>query len=168
MPVSHAAQRPRPRRSLKVRQTFGLVGNVATFGEPKTIQSRRNILLIDGARAALRDQRRRQAEDRLLVGRAWEDTGLVFTGPLGGPLDPRIPSKRLHTHLAPVGLGTLRVHDLRHAFCSLLLRQGVSIVAAAKLLGHSSPAVTMAVYAHLAEDSLAEAAGRLNDLAVGS
>lgn len=154
---------------IRVRQTYGIVGGVGRFGAPKTSQSRRDVPIIDGARAALRDQRRRQAEARLLVGPAWADEqGLVFTGPLGGPLDPRVPSKRLHVLLAPIGLKSLRVHDLRHAFVTLLIRQGVSIPAVAKLVGHASPVMTLNVYGHVAEDSLAEAAGRLNALAAGS
>jgi integrase len=155
---------------IRVRQTYGIVGGAGRFDEPKTLQSRRDIPIIDGARAALRDQKRRQAEARLLQGQAWdvEQLGLVFTDPAGGPLDPRVPSKRLHVLLAPIGLGTLRVHDLRHAFVTLLIRQGVSIPAIAKLVGHASPVMTLNVYGHVAEDSLAEAAGRLNALATGS
>ena len=144
------------------------MGSVGTFGEPKTKQSSRDVPIIDGGRAALRDQKRRQAEAKLLVGQAWEEQGLVFTNPLGGPLDPRVPSKRLHVLLEPIGLGTLRVHDLRHAYVTLLIRQGVSIPAIAKLVGHASPVMTLNVYGHVAEDSLAEAAGRLNALATGS
>lgn len=38
----------------------------------------------------------------------------------------------------------------------------------AELVGYASPVMTLNVYGHVAEDSLAEAAGRLNSLATGS
>jgi integrase len=79
-------------------------------------------------------------------------------------VDPRLVSKRLHQLLAPIGHGSLRTHDLRHGYVTLLIRQGVSIPAVAKLVGHASPVMTLNVYGHVAADSLQEAAGRLNNL----
>jgi integrase len=110
------------------------------------------------------DQKRRQAEARLLAGADWQDHGLVFTRWDGSPLDPRAITKQLHVLLAPIGLGRMRTHDLRHAYVTLLIRQGVPIPTIAKLVGHASPVMTLNVYGHVANDSLQEAAGRLNDL----
>jgi hypothetical protein len=46
----------------------------------------------------------------------------------------------------------------------LLLRSGVWIVAISELLGHTTATVTMNVCAHVGDDSLQEAAGRLDGL----
>jgi integrase len=46
-----------------------------------------------------------------------------------------------------VDLQDVRFHDLRHAFASLTLGDGVSIKEVQTLLGHSSPVVTLSVYA---------------------
>jgi len=54
----------------------------------------------------------------------------------------------------------LRLHDLRHNFASHTLLAGESLLVAGSLLGHSRPAMT-ARYAHLADDSLLEAAQRV-------
>jgi integrase len=43
----------------------------------------------------------------------------------------------------------LRFHDLRHTFASLLIAQGSNVVFVSRQLGHSSPNVTLGVYAHL-------------------
>lgn len=43
----------------------------------------------------------------------------------------------------------IRIHDLRHSYCALLLSKGVDIYTASKLLGHSSVDITARVYAHL-------------------
>jgi hypothetical protein len=39
--------------------------------------------------AALKNHRRRQLEERMAIGEAWQESGLVFTTPIGTPLDPR-------------------------------------------------------------------------------
>jgi integrase len=76
----------------------------------------------------------------------------VFARYDGSPLDPRDVSKRLHVLLTPIGLPGLRTHDLRHGYVTLLIRQGVSIPAIAKLVGHASPVMTLNVYGHVATD----------------
>lgn len=48
------------------------------------------------------------------------------------------------------GVGHVRVHDLRHTFCSWLVQQGIPLVEVAKLAGHKSPSTTQK-YAHLGE-----------------
>src|SRR4030042_4469234 len=42
----------------------------------------------------------------------------------------------------------IRFHDLRHIYASLLLEQGENIEHIQSRLGHSSPIVTLNVYAH--------------------
>jgi len=54
-------------------------------------------------------------------------------------------------------LPDLRLHDLRHAHASFALRQGESVLAIARLLGHRSPATTLK-YTHLADAMVREAA----------
>jgi integrase len=42
----------------------------------------------------------------------------------------------------------LRLHDLRHNCASHMLAAGRPVTAVAAHLGHATPAITMAVYAH--------------------
>ena len=42
-----------------------------------------------------------------------------------------------------------RIHDLRHTCAALLIAQGAHAKEIAERLGHSSPVVTMTVYAHV-------------------
>lgn len=51
------------------------------------------------------------------------------------------------------GLPSLRIHDLRHSFASVLVNNGVSIYDVQKLLGHSSIRTTQR-YAHLSSATL--------------
>jgi len=52
---------------------------------------------------------------------------------------------------------------LRHTTASLLIEQGENIKYIQKQLGHSSPTVTLNVYAHLMKDSNQESACRLEN-----
>ena len=61
---------------------------------------------------------------------------------------------------AKAGLEDVRIHDLRHSFASRALALGESLSMIGKLLGHSQIETT-ARYAHLARDSVQEAAERI-------
>ena len=58
------------------------------------------------------------------------------------------------------GLNDVRLHDCRHSFASRALALGESLPAIGKLLGHAQVETT-ARYAHLARDSMHEAAARI-------
>lgn len=51
------------------------------------------------------------------------------------------------------GVSPIRVHDLRHSHASLLLNNGVNIIAVSKRLGHATITQTLETYAHLMRES---------------
>ncbi len=55
------------------------------------------------------------------------------------------------------GLNDVRLHDLRHTHASIALRQGETVLAIGRLLGHRSPETTLK-YTHFADAQAAEAA----------
>jgi len=59
------------------------------------------------------------------------------------------------------GIDRIRFHDLRHTYASLLIDQGENITYIQTQLGHSSPSVTLNVYAHLIKPHDQSAAKRL-------
>ena len=54
------------------------------------------------------------------------------------------------------GLAGMRLHDLRHSYASLAIRNGVPLVTVGRLLGHADPETTLQ-YTHLNDRALAEA-----------
>ena len=50
-----------------------------------------------------------------------------------------------------VGAPGMRPYDLRHAFCSLLIAEGLSVVEVARQAGHA-PTMTLGTYAHVMAD----------------
>ena len=56
-----------------------------------------------------------------------------------------------------VGLGDVRIHDLRHSFASFLVNAGRTLYEVQKILGHTQVKTTQR-YAHLSQDTLLDAA----------
>ena len=56
-----------------------------------------------------------------------------------------------------VGLGDVRIHDLRHSFASFLVNAGRSLYEVQRILGHTQIKTTQR-YAHLSQDTLIDAA----------
>jgi site-specific recombinase XerD len=84
----------------------------------------------------------------LLSRRERMQTELVFTH-RGRALKPDYVSHSFKKAVRLAGLpDTLHFHSLRHTFASWLVQGGVSLYQVARLLGHSSTAVTEK-YAHL-------------------
>ena len=128
-------------------------------------------LLIPGTKTA--SSRRvlplpQQLADELLE---WRATFPVT--PIGGPIiaDPngkRVPSDRLAKEMQAIrdelNLPGLTQHSWRHAAATVMLEQGVPDSVAAEVLGHSTPAVTRAIYQHvsrvLATDALEKVASK--------
>ena len=58
---------------------------------------------------------------------------------------------------AEVDLPDVRTHDVRHSYATFALRQGESVLAIARLLGHANPSTTLK-YTHFADAMVREAA----------
>ncbi len=110
-----------------------------------------------------------QKEEQLFAGRKWKGNqlGLVFTTPIGTPLEPSGLVKQFKRILAAAGLPRQRFHDLRHGNASLLLALGVHPRVVMERLGHSEISLTMNTYSHPASELQREASERMNSLLAG-
>ena len=89
---------------------------------------------------------------------------LVFPNQSGNPINHNnLVSRYFNPALKAAGLSRMRFHDLRHTNASLLIEQGENIKYIQSQLGHSSPTVTLNVYAHLMKEVNQEAACRLEN-----
>ena len=66
-----------------------------------------------------------------------------------------------------VGLGEVRLHDLRHSYASFLVNAGRSLYEVQKLLGHHDPKVTMR-YAHLSPQAMLDAVNVVGNVVAGA
>ena len=98
---------------------------------------------------ALREHRKRQAQDRLAAGALWQDNGLVFSSAIGTPLDAANVRREFRKITEAAGLGVeWAPRDLRHTFVSLMSADGVPVEEIARLAGHNRTATTELVYRH--------------------
>lgn len=93
------------------------------------------------------------------------DLDLVFCNEAGQPMNySNMMNRHYFPALTAAELPRIRFHDLRHTYASLLIQQGENIKYIQNQLGHSSPTVTLNVYAHLMNSTNQEAACRLENV----
>jgi integrase len=140
-------------RRVHVRRHVGKVKGGYEYGEPKTKRSRRQITFPAEVADALREHRVRQHTERLAIGPAWEDGGLVFPDETGRPLSPfRVYPTHFLGLVKAAGVPCIRFHDLRHTCATNLLGRGVNPKIVSEMLGHSSVAITLDIYSHVLPD----------------
>jgi integrase len=132
---------------------------------PKTKAGRRTITIPAVTVQMLRDHRTAVWKRRLVLGlgKAPNDA-LVFEAMDGGPMSPSKISKAWKRACKALGLPKVPFHVLRHTHASALIAAKEDVVKISRRLGHSSPTVTLSIYAHFFEQddsSAALAIGRL-------
>lgn len=131
---------------VRVRRTLVEIGGRVSEGTPKSHQARR-VYLPSGL----------DLDER--------GDGLVFSAPRGGPIrHSNFRSRVWLPALAEAGVPAVKIHALRHTAASLMMEAGVSPLTVQKVLGHSSVNMTMAVYGHVNDRQLRDAARALEAL----
>jgi integrase len=132
------------------------------YGEPKSQRSRRNVNLASFTLRILREHRFRRGNP--------PGEALLFDRGDGWPMDPDHLSKTLWKRLLRrAGIReSLRWHDLRHTYATLLLNRGVNINMIKAQMGHSSIQVTLDRYAHLLPSTYQHAAEQVQEAVFGA
>ena len=123
--------------------------SVRSGGDTKTKKSRRTLEPPQRCVEALKVHQLDQAPDRTVAGERWQEHGLVFPSKVGTPLDPSHVRREFRSAIAgAVGVDAAEwtPRELRHSFVSLLSDHGMPLEDISRLVGHSSTAVTEAVY----------------------
>lgn len=94
------------------------------------------------------------------------DNPYIFPSPVNGKPSASLffPWDRIRKR---AGLADVRLHDLRHSYASFLVNQGISLYVVQGLLGHAHSRTTQR-YAHLAHETLLDAAERVGDVVGGN
>ena len=113
---------------------------------------------------ALRLHKERQQSRKAVAGERWQDYDLIFPSNKGTPLEPSNMRRDFNRVLEKAGLARIRFHDLRHTAASLMLNNGIPVIVASKVLGHSKPSTTMDIYGHLYNRMQDEVVRLMDDL----
>lgn len=145
---------------LAVQQTLTTIESKTLVSTPKTNRSRRTIYLDPDTIAQLRAHRKRQAEAKLAAGPSWMGEGdFVFTDPIGRPINPDWFTREFGRRVRDSGLRKIRLHDLRHTFATLALKNGMHPKVVSDRLGHASVGITLDLYSHVTPAIGRDAAG---------
>jgi integrase len=155
------------RDALRIVATRVVVDGVPTDSVPKTKAGIRSIPLDDRLAGMLRAHRAHHAQEKWSARPAYQDGGYVLADELGRPYHPDTVSEWFDQHRRRLGLPRIRLHDTRHTAASLMLASGTPVKVVADLLGHSSPTITLSIYAHVLPGMAEEAGEKLSGLVLG-
>lgn len=152
---------------IHVRQQIHRAGGELHIGPVKTRAGSRDLPLLGLARSALTARQEIQESDRAKLGRAWADTGLVFTTRTGRPVEPRNLVRSFARVCDDSKVRKIRVHTIRHTTASLLKDLRVPARDTQIILGHAHISTTQQIYTHVDEAARRDALTRLNKLLGG-
>lgn len=151
---------------MTIRRQAQIVKGELIFREPKTETSIRKIPLIEKVIKALKEEKKKQIENKLMLGDKYikEYDGYISVWEDGRFKDPGYVSKKFHKMLLQnPELPLIRFHDLRHSCASLLVQAGVPLKIISKILGHSQIGITMDFYANITIEAEKEAFKKFED-----
>lgn len=149
---------------LHLVQTIISVRGKVMVGEPKTLRGRRPIALDPATVTVLKAHRKAMLEERMQLGAAFTDEGLVFHRPDGRCLRPEGVSDTFKRTVRRLDLPPLTLKGLRHTWATLALESGIHPRVVQERLGHSTIAITLGIYSHVAPTLHDEAAELVADL----
>lgn len=152
------------KNTISVNQTMTVThspdgtGSTKSIGTPKTVASMAKVMMDIETADSLRS-----LHDLKL------STDFVFANPTTGqPRSWMFASYQLSKLSKCAQVPTIKVHGLRHTFCSLLIQAQVPLSAAQGMMRHSNLAQVMSVYTHFYDQDLRDASNTLSDIVAKS
>ncbi|HUW79248.1 MAG TPA: site-specific integrase [Candidatus Nanopelagicaceae bacterium] len=148
---------------VSIVQSVQKIAGKIYFDTVKTDASKRAVSLDRDAAIMLRELRKDQLKQRLVMGSAWAEHNLVFTGPTGEPLYPDRITRAFSTEVLRLKLPVITLHGLRHTWATIALREGIHPKLVQERLGHANVGITLGIYSHVAptmHDDAAETVAR--------
>ena len=143
-------------------------GSRILLKSPKTSKSRRFISITPSNAIVLREYRQSQNKTRKSLGMALlADGDFVFSTFDGKPFLPNSVTHAWIKLTRRCGLPGRRLHDCRHTYATLLLRQNVHPSIVANQLGHASVKTTLDIYSHSIPALQEAAAAKFDDIVIG-
>lgn len=148
-----------------VRETIRVIKREAIVTSPKTRSSIRSIPIDESVLTILLEHQKTMKHESI----NWKGNriDLVFPSRNGTVILHNILIRTFKAILKRAGLKTIRFHDLRHTAASLMLANQTNILDVSRILGHSSTAITMSIYAHSYEQSQRSAISGLSNVLLG-
>ncbi len=150
--------------NLTVHQQLAVERGQPVLKQLKTEHADRLVTFGPTTAAVLSAHHQRQEVERRMLREAWRDTGLVFTNPVGGWIDPSNFGRVMDRLIADAGVPRITPKGLRHTAQSV----GRVVVGDDKVmqerLGHADIGVTLNTYTHTVTEQHRRAGERLDEV----
>lgn len=139
-----------PEKMIDVNKTTSRKDGVDNYYDPKTTKSFRKVPIPDFLYDDIKDY----------IGKLYgiKDYDRIFY------FEKSMLNKNLDYYAKLAGVKRIRVHDLRHSLCALLIEMGQPILLISERLGHESVDTTWNTYAHLYPNKGVELAEELQKM----
>ncbi len=145
---------------IKLRKQIALDGSKNI--RLKTKHSVRDIPLRKKALEIIEEMKSIQKKNKMKLGKAYINSGYIFTDNLGKPFLPDRVTKFFKRIVRKIeGLEEHTLHSTRHTYATELIRSGVSTRIVTALLGHYSTEFTEKTYIHLYQGDKIDAVAHL-------
>lgn len=129
---------------------------------PKTAHGRRVLRLGESLLELLGVQRKRQLEERMRAGKAWNEHGFIFANEIGEPYSQHKLRYLFKQILQAAGLPDhFNPYSARHTSATMLMGGGVNPKTVSQRLGHSTVKITLDTYTHPTDDMQTAASDEL-------
>lgn len=157
-------------KELNIRRTLGRRvafqdgrphGTEIVIGDTKTFSSRRRVPITADMVDKLKEFKAKQDAVIEAAGPAYKDDDFLLCSDLGKHYEPRYYEELFYSLVDQEGLEKANFHCLRHTFATRCIEAGMDVYVVSKLLGHTTPTMTLNRYGHLLPDHRAASIEKL-------
>lgn len=132
-----------------VENTLSRRDGTAMLSPVKTQNSKRAVSLPKLTVDAIKNEKRKQAENKLRLGSSYDINNYICAKEDGSSISPNLLSRQFAKMIETINLPKVRFHDLRHSHATFLLMSNVPVKTVSERLGHASSSFTNDVYGHI-------------------
>lgn len=135
--------------TITVNKNLVVIKGEIYIGDCKSTSSQRIIQVPPTLMKLISEYKRYQLNERMHCIGSYKDNDLIVCKPDGSYMNPATLSAQFPKMLEKYKLRKIRLHDLRHTFCTLALNEyNIPATIVSKAAGHSNTQVTLTTYSH--------------------
>lgn len=141
-------------RKIKIRRASLYANDIGTYtSTPKTVGSRRTVVVSDDVIDLLKRYKAEQDEYKKMLGDAWIENDRLFTQWNGAPMGTSTPLNWYREFCKKNNIRYLCTHCCRHFNISLMIKNHVDVVSVSAAAGHKDVTTTLNIYAEEFEEA---------------
>lgn len=141
-------------RKIRIRRASLYSNDIGTYtSTPKTVGSRRTVIVSDDVIDLLKRYKAEQDAYRKMLGDAWIDNDRLFTQWNGAPMGTSTPLNWYREFCKKNNIRYLCTHSCRHFNISLMIKNHVDVVSVSAAAGHKDVTTTLNIYAEEFEEA---------------